>query len=368
MAKKNRTRRRKTQKTQTNKTDKELARRTVRLRTPEDVLALVPTTLGFHPSESLVVVTAGATRPFQARVDLPGDAYDTAELAEMTDFIVDVCVRNGLHKAVVVVYSDDDTLALAAYRALRDRADHDGIELPLAIRADGQRWFCLEEPCRAGAGGCPPDGTPYDVTAHALAAQAVLDGKVIQPSREALRDTLVGNDPDEVERVEAAVEAATMRLVGSLRAPLGQPRPDGPTQHLVQEGHWVRHRVRRYLEDREPLDVHDAGRMIAALVSIQVRDVAWAEMSHEDAGAHIELWRDLVRRCPVVYAAAPAALMAFAAWLAGDGALAWCAVERSQEAEPDYGLAALVTQALAGAVPPDTWTPPDESTLTLFAS
>lgn len=333
--------------------------RTVRLRTPEDVLALVPTTLGFHPSDSLVVVTAGAGRPFQARVDLPRDPFDTDELTEMTEFIVEVCARNGLRKAVVVVYSDDAVLGVAAYAALRERCDRAGVELALSIRTDGRRWFCLEDGCRAGAGGCPPEGTPYDVSAHALAAQAVLDGKVIQPSREALRDTLVGSDPDEVERVEAAVEAATRRLVGS---------SDSATRHLVEEGLWVRHRVRRHLQDREPLDTQDAGRMLAALVSLQVRDVAWAEMSHDTAGIHLELWRDLVRRCPLDLAAAPAALMAFAAWLAGDGALAWCAVERSQEAEPDYGLAGLVTQALAGAVPPDTWEPPDESTLTLFAS
>lgn len=340
-------------------------RRTVRVRTPEDVLALVPTTLGFHPSESLVVLTAGPGRPFQARVDLP---RDDDELVEMTGFLLGACARNQLRKAVVVVYSDDDVLATDTYSVLQGAFDRSGIELPLAIRSDGSRWFCLEEACRAGAGGCPPDGTPYDVSAHALAAQAVLDGKVIQPSREALRDTIVGADPDEVERVDAAVEAAALRRLGSVRGPLGTPRPGGQRRHLVQEGWWVRHRVRRYVDDREPLDADDAGRMIAGVASIEVRDVAWAEMTQETAAAHVELWRHLVRRCPVDYAAAPAALMAFAAWLAGDGALAWCAVERAQEAEPDYGLAGLVTQALAGALPPDTWDPPDRSTLTLFSS
>jgi hypothetical protein len=83
---------------------------------------------------------------------------------------------------------------------------------------------------------------------------------------------------------------------------------------------------------------------------------------------HVELWRDLVRRTPHDLMAAPAALLGFAAWLSGDGALAWCAVERCQEVEPDYRLAGLLTQALAGAVPPSTWRPFDQADLALFAT
>jgi hypothetical protein len=42
-------------------------------------------------------------------------------------------------------------------------------------------------------------------------------------------------------------------------------------------------------------------------------------------------------------------------------------VDRCQEADPDYRLAGLLTQALAGAVPPSTWEPLDRGVLTLFA-
>ena len=58
----------------------------------------------------------------------------------------------------------------------------------------------------------------------------------------------------------------------------------------------------------------------------------------------MDLWRDVVRRAPADLRAAPAALLGFAAWLSGDGALAWCAVECALEAEPDYSLAGLLTQ------------------------
>jgi hypothetical protein len=43
-------------------------------------------------------------------------------------------------------------------------------------------------------------------------------------------------------------------------------------------------------------------------------------------------------------------------------------VERCQEVEPDYRLAALLTDALAGAMPPSSWRPVPRSELTLFAS
>ena len=72
-----------------------------------------------------------------------------------------------------------------------------------------------------------------------------------------------------------------------------------------------------------------------------------------------------MRRAPVHLRAAPAALLGFAAWLSGDGALAWCAVERAQEAEPGYGLAGLL-HALAGAVPPSAWEPLGPEHLTLL--
>ena len=95
--------------------------------------------------------------------------------------------------------------------------------------------------------------------------------------------------------------------------------------------------------------------------------MAWAEMTHRNAVGHVDLWRDLLRRAPEELAAAPAALLGFAAWLSGDGALAWCAVERCLAADPDYGLAGLLTQALAGAVPPSVWRPFDRDKLGLFA-
>jgi hypothetical protein len=94
--------------------------------------------------------------------------------------------------------------------------------------------------------------------------------------------------------------------------------------------------------------------------------VAWAEISRAEATRHVDLWRDLVRRCPLDLLPGPSCLLAFAAWLAGQGALAWCALDRCFEVDPDYSMADCVAQLLASAVPPSVWTPIAEHDLPAF--
>jgi hypothetical protein len=337
--------------------------RTKRLtaKNPGDLLAMVPYVLGFHPEDSVVILTLGdAGHRFHARVDIPTDPVD---IAGLVDYLAGVVRANRLTAAALVVYCDDEKVAEAVAEPLAARFEAEGVAVPMALRADGQRWFTLA--------GCsipgPPAGTPYDVGSHPITAQGVVEGKVTLRSRAELRDSLVGADPEEVEAVGRAADEALMRFAAAARHPLGPPAPEAARAHQVQEGHWVDHRVRRFLRDRSRLDAADVGRLLVALASIEVRDVAWSQMRQANAAVHVDLWRDVVRRAPLDLLAPPAALLGFAAWLAGDGALAWCAVDRCQEADPDYRLAGLLTHALAGAVPPSTWEPLDRGVLTLFA-
>jgi hypothetical protein len=330
--------------------------RTMKLTSPADLLAAVPCLLGFHPEDSLVLVTVGeAGRAFHARVDLPRGPDDIAALA---DYLSSVVERNGVRRCALVAYSDDHRAALAVTDSLTDRLL--GIaEVTLVIRAHGGRWYPLSD---CGQGHCPAEGTAYDVSAHRFTAEAVLDGHVTLGSRQELADSLIGTDPDAVEAVREAADRALTRMRGAVRDPFGPPAPRTARAHLVQEGQWVAERVRRFLADRGTLSAEDAGRLVAALTVVDIRDVAWAEMERGNASRHVDLWRDLVRRTPPELRAAPAALLGFAAWLAGEGALAWC------DAEPDYSLAGLLTHALAAAVPPSSWEPIAKKDLALFAS
>ena len=330
--------------------------RTLRASGPADLLALVPRLLGFHPRDSLVVLTVGsATHRFHARVDLPTNPI-TSE--EVTSHLVDVAKQNGVRALAVVAYSDDAPLVGVVVDELSRRLRRTRVDLVCAIRADGRRWW------RIGGAGVPPSvGTPYDVVSHPLMAEAVVEGTVVLGSREELANTLVGNDPEDAATVAEHACQITERLRSMRAGPRGRFR-----SHLVEEGAWIQQRLSRFSSDSQRLDAHEVARLCALLAaSIELRDVAWAEMTHEGARAHVDLWRDVVRRSPPELRAAPATLLGFAAWLSGNGALAWCAVDCAQRCDPDYNLAALLADALAGAIPPSVWRPFPRDSLTLFA-
>jgi hypothetical protein len=343
---------------------------------PADLLALAPTVLGFHPEESVVVMTVGAAaHPFHCRVDLPGavppppgePATDpAAEAAALGDYLAQTAGRHGVDAVALLLYTTRARLAEEVAGVLAGCFEDAGVSLRLCIRADGRRWFGL----LGSAGLVPVDGTPYDLSAHPWTAEAVVEGRVTYTSREALRASLVSTDPDDEHAVGLAALEATGRIAGCTHGPdaFGPAAVvQGVRSHLVAEAHWVRRVVRAAAAGGDRLPAEDAGRLLVAILALQVRDVAWAEMSRDDATAHVELWRDLTRRAPEDLRAAPAALLAFAAWLAGDGALAWCAVDRCRESDPDYRLGSLVAQALEDAVPPSSWTPFDADDLPLFA-
>jgi Domain of unknown function (DUF4192) len=319
-----------------------------RIRSEADVLALVPYTLGFHPVDSLVLVTLdGRRRPFQARIDLPDDLD---ELPVISQHLVQAALRNGAERALVIVYTDDECLGEAAAAALVETLDRVGVTTLLTIRADGSRWFPV------GTGQPEPEGHAYDVRGHELSSRAVLDGKVTFRDRTELVDSLAPLDPVSVEEVEAAHDG------------LAELASQG--QELLLESLWLMELVRSSVAAHpaalafEPVTT---ARFLRAVANRDVRDLVWCDITRENAEAHVALWREVVRRSPETLVAPAAGLLAFAAWLAGDGALSWCAVDRCLCADPDHVLGRLVGDALTSAAPPSSWRPVDPRTLALFA-
>lgn len=299
-------------------------------RGPEDVLALVPVVLGFVPSDSVVMLTFGAQQAFHARVDMPEDPDSTPALVEA---LVAPAVRHRVRRVVLVVYSADGRAGARVARSLARAFGRAGIEVAEALRADGERWFAV----LGGRGGVPEWGVPYDVSAHPFLARAVVEGLVTHASRDELAHTLAG-DPERI----AAVEAAS--------GGLAELRPSS-----VADGSWVRQLVSRCVETGEVPGDAEVARLLHAVLDLRVRDAGWCVMRREVAADHVRFWTDIVRRAPLPLLAAPAALLGFAAWLSGNGALAWCALDRCAESDPDYSLADLLGQALTNAVPPSTW-------------
>jgi len=300
-------------------------------RGPEDLLAMVPIVLGFTPTDSVVMLTFGTPHPFHARIDLPDR---TDELAEMAEALFEPARRHRVEAVVLVVYSTHAGRARRAWRALRRAFDDSGIRVLEVLRADGRRWY----PMLHGDRRLREDGVPYDVSAHRFAAQSVLDGRVTRGSREEVA-ALLDTDP---ERAAAVEELAA-----------GLPDP----QEAETERHWVDRRVRRYLADGVPPSDADVARLLRLVRLAGLRDAALASLTRASAPRHVDLWVDVLRRTPTPYVPRVAGMLALAAWQDGHGALAWCAVDRCTEVDPDDRLAGYVATALTRALPPSTWRP-----------
>jgi hypothetical protein len=290
-------------------------------RGPEDLLALVPVVLGFAPADSVVMLTFGPEHGFHARLDLPPPDVPVDEWAEM---LLAPARQHRVERVAFVAYAAAAEPAGRTLCRLVRLFREAGIDVVEALRADGCRWWPVPP------GGEPPGaGTPYDVGSHPFAAHAVVEGVVVHESRAHLAATL---DP-------VAERLAPGR--GIVVAP-------GPL--------WVWSTLSRLARERAVADAGDAVRLLRAVHDDEAaRDAAWLGVSRADAAAHVAVWTDLVRRAPDELLGDAAAVLAMLAWIAGQGALAWCAVDRCRTVDPHHTLATVVSDLLAAAVSPRAW-------------
>lgn len=299
-------------------------------RTPEDLLAMVPIVIGFAPDDSVVMLTFGAEHTFHARIDLPHRADD---VHEMVQALLDPAARNGVHRVVVVLYTAHPGPARRAWQALRRGFRDADIAVLEAVRAHGGRWY----PLLAGDRMLRENGVPYDISGHRFAVQAVVDGRVTHRSRAELAALLDRDD-------------ARAAVVAELAAGQSPPPPDPET-----EARWVEALVRRHVADgTSPTDA-EVARLVCALRVDGLRDAAWSSLVRSAAQRHVDLWVDVLRRTPAAYTPPVATLLGMAAWQSGHGALAWCAVDRCAEVDPDYAPMSYLASALTHALPPSAW-------------
>ena len=296
----------------------------LRARTPEDIAAFVPLALGFVPERSVVLVSVGSGG-MHARVDLPHDADDVDDVVEA---LLRPVRRHGIDDVIVVVYDDDTTVADEAAWAVHEEFTAAGIRVREVLRVHDGHWFAV----LPGAPLAAYRGVPFALAEHPFTAQGVFDGRVTHASREDLRSTL-------------APDAAGARVLAPDLA-VAAPLPPGAVAALAR-----RHVAQGTVfsgPDLASVACHDHRRATR-------RDEAWVWLTRAEARHAVELWSDAVRRLPASHVASPAAVLAFASWLVGDGALAWCAVDRCREVEPDHPLARLVVGMLEAATSPDSW-------------
>ena len=296
---------------------------------PEDLLAAVPVVLGFHPEESLVMLTFGAARSFHARLDLPPTVDDDA-LAEVVEVLLTPSRAHHVDQVAFVVCSGDAAVAARLAAELVPAFVAEGIGVIDVLRAHGGAWCSV--PIRADA--AEPPMIPYDDSHHPFRVQAVFEGRVTHGSREELRVMLAAN-ADLRSRWGALLEAL----------------PDPGPADVVR----ARELVLAWVESGELPDDAGAAQVLRAVTRLDVRDEALYAVTRETARDHLRVWAALLRGAPDAQVPDTAAVAAFCAWMSGDGASAWCALDRCFEVEPEHRLGMCLAECLVRAVPPSAW-------------
>ena len=249
--------------------------------------------------------------------------------------LVEPCLRHEVRRVFFVLYTHDAAAARKCARSLAREFTRAGIEVVDVLRSDGARWF----PVTQSGGGPEGPGVPYDVDAHLFTAQSVMRGS---------------GDPALAHR--AGADRCRRRRAGG-RGGGGCRGGRRPTVRRSRPG------------GRDPV----AGRGAAGLRSSRVggrggpraagdprppgratRCCAMSGARRPSAGclSGRPWWRR--RRRDLV--AAPASVLAFLAWLAGHGALAWCALDRAAEGDPPCSLAGLRGRRRSSRrSPPSVW-------------
>jgi hypothetical protein len=323
----------------------------VRAGSPESLLAIVPGLLGFVPQASLVVIGTEAPHDrikVTLRYDLP-DPPGAGVSADIAAHAVGVIGSQRLATLVAVGYGPGSLVDPVA-GALDTAARTAGIDVLDILRVeDGRYWsyFCADRDC------CPAAGTPFDPAAHSAAAVLASAGNRVLADRAAVAARVAPLGGLAAESMRQATRRAE-RHVGQLLAKVRKSSRIGAARRLIAaEGlNAVGAMIATYRAGGKYTTDYQIAWLTVALRDLRVRDDAWARMDPAYQDAHRRLWIDVTRRAQPGYVAAPAALLAFVAWQAGDGALANVALDRAIADEPRYSMALLLRQVISAGAPP----------------
>ncbi|QGN57643.1 DUF4192 domain-containing protein [Nostocoides sp. HKS02] len=333
----------------------------IRLRGPGDVLASIPYQLGYHPSDSVVVLGLhdGAVELVE-RLDLP----EPAGVVDAAAALVGPLVRERIEAVLLAGFESSAELAAPMLDALvGPLCEAEIAVLERLVVRDG-RWFSLD--CTQGC--CPPEGQPLPEPASTPAvADFVGQGVSPLPDRAQVAATV---------RADPAVSDLVAIELAKDEAP-GRPAAARRMAWLSLWAVVCRSDPDRFLP--EELSAPDVAELVHSLRDIELRDalIAWLcpgslplEALPDDlvdavgsalsprspassgtlAAAAARVLRGrlewLARAVPDPDAAPVLTMLATVAWHLGDGTVARVALDRALEHAPDYRLAQLIARLI----------------------
>lgn len=379
----------------------------ITLRGPAELADALPFMLGFHPSDSVVLVALHGERGRfggRARLGIPRSSHEWPETAEhLAECLVEGSTRRDERPDAIVVFLCQDPGPGETGRRVMERLRPFAQRLRTACGAldvpvlealcisDGLYFsYCCPDNNRC----CPPDGTPLALSGTTvMAASAAYAGIQVRGSLKGMEARLKPREPDtdpsRTSAQRAALGEAARALVPKiLDAPAGQGRrelrattielartlierlsepPGSPTAGAADSPHDVlfgradltsgRGHVPADAADDARLTPEEAAALIIGLQDRDTRDQAAEWMEGPEAPGALRLWRAVSRRCVAPYqeyAAAPLALAGWVAWSCGDEPSARVALSLALDADPEYLFARLLHQACNEGLDPES--------------
>ncbi|XVV12733.1 DUF4192 domain-containing protein [Actinoplanes sp. CA-131856] len=305
----------------------------ITVRHPAELITVTSYVIGFHPTDSVVVIgVRDGVVGFAARHDLPppGDDIDAEPL-------VAVAVAQPSHYFAIIGYGPPTRVTEAVTRTLA-ALERAGLIVFDALRVTEGRWWsyvCTAWCCN------PPDGNPCLPAHHPVAATAVFRGMVALPDRKALVASVAPVEGEARASMVVATARARVRMA-ELRA---EGRPARQAGREAVRAAEARYRARGELTDDE-----------AAWLGVLLADAWVAGYALDRFGPEpwrLDLWNGLVRRVEPAFVAGPAALLAYVAWRSGNGSLARVALDRGLREDPGHRMLGVLDGLLAAGIGPD---------------
>ncbi|WP_079273286.1 DUF4192 domain-containing protein [Streptomyces sp. TN58] len=348
----------------------------ITLRSPAELADALPYMLGFHPSDSLVMVAVhGEGGRFGGRLRVgiptaPAEWEDTAR--QVADCLIRGGERRGAKPDGIVVYLCQEPRGEEGGRgvmtrlrplAQRIRLACGALDVPvleaLCLSA-GRFWsyVCPDERC------CPAEGSPLAAVGTSVtAAAATFAGLQVRGSLDEIEGRLAPLRGPVAEEAERALDRAATALMPRILH--GATREEVGAETITLAQALMRRMAQAPPAESGPqgddwddalLGDDEAASLILGLQDREVRDIAAEWMEGEEAAPALRLWRALARRCVGAYgehAAAPLTLAGWVSWSTGDEPTARIALGLALRADAEYRFAQLLHHACNEGIDPE---------------
>ncbi|MGW4686181.1 DUF4192 domain-containing protein [Streptomyces sp. NPDC004244] len=348
----------------------------ITLRSPAELADALPYLVGFHPTDSLVMVAVhGEGGRFGGRLRLgiptaPAEWEDTARL--VADCLVQGSERRaGKPDGIILFLCQDPSVGESGQRVMtrlrplaqRIRLACGALDVPVleALCISGGRYWsycCPDERC------CPAEGSVLAAPGTSVAAAAAtFAGLRIRGSLREIEARLAPLRGATAREMERALDQAAATLVPKILD--GASREDIGTETITLARTLMRRLTLAPPVEGGPgaddwddalLGHDEAATLILGLQDRETRDIAAEWMEDEEAAPALRLWRALARRCVGAYgehAAAPLTLAGWVSWSTGDEPTARIALGLALQADADYRFAQLLHHACNEGIDPE---------------